>query len=307
MLPPQDGALTFESVKGHLLGADITVGNLEGVLLDSGGVPKRCQNPNLCFNFRMPTRYAKHLVDAGFDLLSVANNHSGDFGQSGRNSTVQTLKEAAIGFAGFLETAETYVLEKDGIRYGFAAFAPNVGTTSFHDLPRAKELIADLRKNSDIVIVSMHIGGEGGPNVSRVTRKTEIFVGENRGNPYEFARFAIDSGADMVFGHGPHVVRAIDVYKGKFIAYSLGNFATNAGVKITGPNGYAPIVKIRTDRKGNFIDGEIISAIQQGENGERRPILDPTGICIKEIKKLTEMDIPETKLVISDDGKITLK
>jgi poly-gamma-glutamate capsule biosynthesis protein CapA/YwtB (metallophosphatase superfamily) len=307
MLPPQDGALTFESVREHLQSADVTVGNLEGVLLDSGGVPKRCQNPNVCFNFRMPERYVKHLVDAGFDLLSVANNHSGDFGAPGRAATARALKEAGLGFAGVLESAETYVLEKDGVRYGFAAFAPNVGTTSFHDLPKAKELIQDLRKRSDIVIVSMHIGGEGGPNVSRVMRKQEIFVGENRGNPYEFARFAIDNGADMVLGHGPHVVRAIDIYKGKFIAYSLGNFATNAGVKITGPNGYAPIVKIRTDKNGNFIDGQIISAVQQGENGERRPILDPTGTCIKEIKRLTEQDIPETGLIIHSDGKITLK
>jgi len=152
----------------------------------------------------------------------------------------------------------------------------------------------------------MHIGAEG-KGSSRITRKTEMFVGENRGNPYEFARFAIDNGADAVFGHGPHVPRAIDLYKGKFIAYSLGNFATNTSVNITGVSGYAPIVKIKIDGKGNFIEGEIISAIQQGENGSRRPFLDSTGACIKEIKKLTETDIPEAKLSISEDGKIRLK
>jgi len=296
-LPPQDGALTFESVAEILRDADITVGNLEGVMLDSGGTVKRCGNPNVCYAFRMPERYVKHLVDAGFDLMSVANNHSGDFGDAGRTSSVRVLKEAGLGFAGFEETAETYILERDGVRYGFAAFAPNTGTVSIHDLPKAKEIISGLRQKSDIVIVSMHIGAEG-PKHSHVTRKAESFVGENRGNPYEFARFAIDNGADMVFGHGPHVPRAIDLYKGKFIAYSLGNFATNTSVNINGISGYAPIVKIRTDRSGNFIDGEIISAIQQGERGERRPILDPTGACIKEIKRLTETDIPEAGIVI---------
>jgi len=306
ILPPQDGELTFASVKEVLQSADLTIGNLEGVLLDSGGNAKQCSNPDVCYVFRSPERYAKHLVDAGFDLVSVANNHSGDFGEIGRKRTSETLKKAGIGFAGFEDLAETYVLEKDGVRYGFVAFAPNNGTVRFLDLPKAKSLISELRKKSDIVIVAMHIGAEGRGN-SNVTRKTEMFVGENRGNPYEFARFAIDNGADMVFGHGPHVPRAIDIYKGKFIAYSLGNFATNTSVNITGVSGYAPIVKIKTDSKGNFLEGEIISAIQEGENGSRRPILDPTGACIKEIKKLTEKDVPETKLFISEDGKIKLK
>jgi len=307
VLPPQDGALMFESVAGVLRGADITVGNLEGVMLDSGGTVKRCGNPNVCYAFRMPERYVKHLVDAGFDLMSVANNHSGDFGDAGRKGTVRVLTDAGLGFAGFEGTAETYVLDRGGVRYGFAAFAPNMGTVSIHDAQRAKEIISDLRKRSDIVIVSMHIGAEG-PKHTRVTRKAEAFVGENRGNPYEFARLAIDNGADMVFGHGPHVPRAIDLYKGKFIAYSLGNFATNTSVNIVGISGYAPIVKIRTDKSGNFIDGEIVSAIQEGENGARRPVLDPSGACIKEIKKLTEADIPEAGIVIDEKtGKITRK
>jgi len=254
----------------------------------------------------MPERYVAHLTDAGFNLLSVANNHSGDFGESGRQTTARVLREAGIGFAGFEETAETYILEKDGVRYGLAAFAPNRGTVNFHNLQHAKKLISYLRKNSDIVIVSAHIGGEGKDH-SHITRQTELFANENRGNPYEFARFAIDNGADMFFGHGPHVPRAIDLYKGKFIAYSLGNFATNASVNITGISGYAPIIKIKTDRNGNFIEGEIISAIQRGERGERRPFLDPTGANIREIKRLTETDIPEVGLTISNDGKISLK
>jgi len=305
-LPPQDGELTFESVREILRNADITVGNLEGVLLDSGGSPKQCSNPKVCYVFRMPERYVNLLVDAGFDLMSVANNHSGDFGEAGRKGSIRALKEAGLGFAGFEETAETYVLEKDGIRYGFAAFAPNNGTVRLHDTAKAKLLISELREKSDIVIISMHIGAEGAGN-ARITRKTEMFVGENRGNPYEFARLAIDSGADMVFGHGPHVPRAIDLYKGKFIAYSLGNFATNTSVNISGVSGYAPIIKIKTNSKGDFIEGEIFSAIQMGENGARRPILDSTGVCIKKIKELTEADIPETKLLINGNGKISIK
>lgn len=306
VLPPEDGALIFSDVKAILQDATLTIGNLEGVLLDLGGTPKRCSNPKLCYAFRMPERYVNHLVDAGFDLLSVANNHSGDFGPTGRETSQEVLKKARLGFAGFEGMSEKYYLEKDGIRYGFTAFSVNNGTLRVTDAAKAKQVISDLRDSSDIVIVSMHIGAEG-KKFNRITRKTEHFVGENRGNPYAFARLAIDAGADIVFGHGPHVARAIDLYKGKFIAYSLGNFATSTSVNITGVSGYAPIIKIKTNKNGDFLEGQIYSAIQQGPDGARRPLLDTTGACISEIKKLTEKDIPEAKIVIEKDGKIVLK
>lgn len=306
VLPPEDGALIFADVKSILQDATLTIGNLEGVLLDLGGTPKRCSNPKLCYAFRMPERYVNHLVDAGFDLLSVANNHSGDFGPTGRETSQEVLKKAGLGFAGFEGMSEKYYLEKDGIRYGFTAFSVNKGTLRVTDAAKAKQVISDLRDSSDIVIVSMHIGAEG-KKFNRITRKTEHFVGENRGNPYAFARLAIDAGADIVFGHGPHVARAIDLYKGKFIAYSLGNFATSTSVNITGVSGYAPIIKIKTNKNGDFLEGQIYSAIQQGHDGARRPLLDTTGACISEIKKLTEKDIPEAKIVIEKDGKIVLK
>jgi poly-gamma-glutamate capsule biosynthesis protein CapA/YwtB (metallophosphatase superfamily) len=306
VLPPQDGALVFQDVREVLRAADVTFGNLEGVFLDSGGIPKVCRNPQMCFNFRMPERYVRHFVDAGFDLLSVANNHAGDFGEPGRRTTARVLREAGIGFAGFLGQEETYILERDGLRIGFVAFAPNVGTVSFHDIPRAKQLVRELKAKTDIVVVSAHIGAEGAAH-AHITRRPETFVNENRGNPYEFARQMIDAGADIFWGHGPHVIRAIDLYKGKFIAYSLGNFATTTGMSITGPAGLAPVVTIRTDRQGNFIDGRIHSFIQRGVSGERRPFADPTGACIREFKRLTEADIPEVGLIIHDDGRITLK
>lgn len=306
VLPPEDGALIFSDVKSILQDATLTIGNLEGVLLDLGGTPKRCSNPKVCYCFRMPERYVNHLVDAGFDILSVANNHSGDFGPTGRETSQEVLKKAGLGFAGFEGMSEKYFMEKDGIRYGFAAFSVNNGTLRVTDSEKAKQVISDLKDSSDIVIVSMHIGAEG-KKFNRITRKTEHFVGENRGNPYAFARLAIDAGADIIFGHGPHVARAIDLYKGKFIAYSLGNFATSTSVNIGGVSGYAPIIKIKTNRNGDFLEGQIYSAVQQGANGARRPILDEKGACIQEIKKLTEKDFPKSLIQIDNNGKIILK
>lgn len=306
-LPPKDGADIFADVKDILKDANITTGNLEGVLANQGAHTKKCSDPKVCFVFRMPERYVDHLVDAGFDFVSLANNHSSDFGIPGRESTQRVLKEAGIGYAGFTGVCESQVIEKDGVKYGFASFSVNNGTLQVTEYEKATQVISDLKKNSDIVIVAMHIGAEG-IKYNHITRESETYVGEDRGNPYQFARVAIDAGADVVFGHGPHVARAIDLYKGKFIAYSLGNFATPTGISINGLKGYAPIVKVLVDKKsGNFVEGKIFSAMQKGADGSRRPYKDKTGACIKEIKSLTETDIPETGIKIEKDGSIHLK
>jgi hypothetical protein len=131
-----------------------------------------------------------------------------------------------------------------------------------------------------------------------------MFLGEDRGNPYEFARVSIDAGADIIFGHGPHVTRAIDIYKDRFIAYSLGNFATYARFNLSGPNGISPIVEIDVDTNGKFIKGKIHSIRQIGNGG---PIIDKNGGALKEIINLNKIDIPECKLKIENDKSISKK
>ncbi len=153
------------------------------------------------------------------------------------------------------------------------------------------------------MIVSFHGGAEGSAH-RHVTRKTELFYGENRGNVYEFARAVIDAGADIVFGHGPHVTRAVDLYKNRFIIYSMGNFATYARFNLKGVNGIAPIVKLYVSRKGEFIRGTIFPIKQEGEGG---PVPDSTKAIIRELSALTKEDFPESKLVISEGGDILLK
>lgn len=301
-LPPFDGKELFREVKDILQDADVTFGNLEGCFLNEGGNVKKCKGNN-CYFFRMPDRYANYLVEAGYDVMNIANNHMGDFGAPGRQNTVKVLKEAGLNYAGLKDVCETSRFEIDGIKYGFCGFAPNSGTVRITDIDYAKKLVAELDKDCDIVIVSFHGGAEGAKN-NRVTRKTETYVGENRGNVYQFAHAVIDAGADIVFGHGPHVVRAAELYKDRFIIYSLGNFCTAGGFNINGINGYAPIVKVYTDANGRFMKGEIISALQKTKTG---PVLDPDKKAVKEIKKLTELDFPETNLFISDEGIIERK
>ncbi|MGB0932497.1 MAG: MFS transporter, partial [Chitinophagales bacterium] len=157
-------------------------------------------------------------------------------------------KELGIETAGLL-TKPTAVFEKNGIKYGFAAFAPNSGTVDVRNITKAKAIVSELAKQSDIVIVSFH-GGAEGSKYEHVPHKTEYFYGENRGNVEQFAHAVIDAGADIVFGHGPHVTRAVEVYKERFITYSMGNFATYGRFNLRGPNGIAPLYKLTIDSEG---------------------------------------------------------
>ncbi len=297
-LPVNDGKDLLKNVKSILSDADVTFGNLEGCILNSGGNPKPCKKG--CYFFRQPERYVNYLLDAGFDVMNIANNHMGDFGQVGRDNTVKVLKESGLAYAGLKDVCETSVFERNGIKYGFCGFAPNTGTVRITDIEYAKKLVSGLDSICDVVIVSFH-GGAEGPKFNRVTKKSETFYGENRGNVYEFAHAVIDAGADVVFGHGPHVIRAAELYKDRFIIYSLGNFCTAGTFSINGISGYAPMVKVITDKKGKFLSGQIFSALQLDKTG---PVLDEKQSAAKEIQRLTKFDFPETPLVFTEDGKI---
>lgn len=301
-LPPADGKDILEPVADILRKADLTFGNLEGVLLTGEGKVKQCKNPKVCYAFKSPEHYVNHLKDAGFDFMSVANNHVHDFGKPGIASTMKTLDSAGIHYAGLL-ACPTRMFTAKGLRFGFAAFAPNAGTISINDLENARKIVSGLNDACDIVIVSFH-GGAEGSGKTHITRKQEDFLGENRGNPYRFARLVIDAGADVVFGHGPHVTRAVDLYKDRFIAYSLGNFATYGQFNLSGPCGIAPIAELNLDAKGAFVSGKIHSIRQRRPGG---PEPDPDSGALKEIIRLTKADVPECPLMIDSDGSISKK
>jgi len=299
-LPPNDGDFLMKDVEPYLNDADVTFGNLEGTLLDAGGTPKTCRDPKVCYVFRTPVRFVKNLKSAGFDMMSLANNHAGDFGEAGRQSTMKTLNEEGIKHAGQL--AQKYVLlTKDSLTYGLVAFAPNSGCVNLNDLEGAKQLVAHLDSICDIVIVSFHGGAEGAQYQS-VPRTHEIFHGEDRGDVYKFSHTLIDAGADVVFGHGPHVTRAIEVYKERFIAYSMGNFCTYRGISVAGINGLAPIIKVYTDAHGKFYKGKITPTYQTYGSGVK---VDPQNQVIKKIQELTKKDFPESKIQIAENGLIT--
>jgi hypothetical protein len=300
VLPPQNGAFLMKEVEHVLKNADVTFGNLEGTLLDSGGTPKSCRDPKVCYAFRSPVRFVDNLVSAGFDVMSLANNHAGDFGDAGRRSTIKTLDEAGILHTGQLP--KRYVtFERNGVKYGLAAFSPNSNCISINNVNEAKAIVKELDTLCDIVIISFHGGAEGG-QYQNVPRKHEPFHGEDRGNVYDFSHQLIDAGADIIFGHGPHVTRAVEIYKNRFIAYSLGNFCTYGGINVAGINGWAPIIKVFANAKGGFLKAEITPTYQIARD---RVKIDTDKRVIKKIQDLTKKDFPEAPVRIDDKGLIT--
>lgn len=298
-LPPFPPENLMKPVDSILRSADFTFGNLEGVFLDTGEVAKDCEDSTLCYAFRMPESYADALQQSGFDLISLANNHSGDFGKVGRENTVRVLRDLDIHPFG-LENIPTVLLKKQNKIIGAAAFSPNFGTPDINDPEKAEAIVKQLADTADIVLVSFHGGAEGDEH-QHVTRELEEYYGEKRGNVYEFSHRMIDAGADIIFGHGPHVPRAIELYQNRIIAYSLGNFATWSRFKIAGENGLAPIFKVWTTRTGEFRKGKIFAAKQTGEGG---PKPDPGNAVIREIKALMNADFPKTPLSITQNGLV---
>lgn len=301
-LPPNDGKGLLSEAIDPIRRADIAFGNCEGTFLNEGGTVKKCDDPSLCYAFRQPTGYAQLLKEAGFDLVSLANNHSGDFGQIGRESSMKALGGAGLGYAG-LKDCPTSIVEKDGVKYGLIAFSPNNGTLNIHNIDSAQIMVKELQAQVDIVIVSFH-GGAEGESHRRVPKKSEYYYDENRGDVYAFAHAVVDAGADVVFGQGPHVARGIELYQGRIIAYSLGNFCTYSRFSLKGCAGTAPMLEVEVNKDGEFKDGRIISFIQVGEGG---PIHDANKRAVKEIKELTELDFPETDLIIKENGRILKK
>lgn len=300
-LPKNEDCIPLiNNVKEFFNQTDIIFGNLEGCISDNAPARKRCNDPTKCYLFRMPKKFGECLKFAGFNLISLANNHTWDFGEKGVEDTKSVLNSLGINYAGLDYKPYTIFDLNENQKIGFCAFAPNYRTPSLLNIEKAQKIVQELSEKCDIVIVSFHGGGEG-KKYQNITKKTEYSYGENRGNVYKFSHAMIDAGADVIIGHGPHVTRAIDIYKNKFIAYSLGNFCTYGRFKLSGPNGIAPILQLEISEKGDFISGKIIP-ITQINGGYVR--LDTEKKVIKKVQDLTNLDFPENSIIIDDEGII---
>ena len=283
--------------------ADVVFGNYEGTIHASSQNAKNCSNPSVCYVFRSPVFHAAYLRRAGFTIMSNANNHARDFGETGRQATYANLTAAGIPTAGGDVSGMRIATQRldDGRTVALVAFGHNPGLLMVQDYSRVAEMVREADSMADIVMVSCHIGAEGSAH-NRVTRETETYLGENRGNPYRFAHAAVDAGADVVFCHGPHVPRAVEVYRGRFIAYSLGNFWTYGRFNLNGHNGLAPIADIQVDGEGALLSARIVSARQDRPGG---PYADISNAAAQRVAELTARDMADSGTRVDATGRVS--
>ncbi|WP_439329232.1 CapA family protein [Corallococcus praedator] len=297
-LPPEGAGSVIASVRPLLEDADLTFVNLEGPLCDTGRTTK-CRSPANCYAFRSPTSFGQYIKDAGVDVVSTANNHSGDFGEECRRATESTLDALGIAWSGPPGSVAT--LERNGLKIGLVAFHTSAGCNHLNNLPNATALVKQVAATHDIVVVSFHGGAEGGKAL-HVPPGKEMFFGEDRGDLRVFTHAVVDAGAHLVLGHGPHVARAMEFYQGRLIAYSMGNFATYGRFNLKGPQGLGMVLEVELDSQGRFSTGRILPTKQVGE-GIAQP--DPDANVVSLVRKLSQEDFPETGARIADDGRLS--
>ena len=294
-LPAGDGSVVWDGVRALLADADLTFGNLEGPLCDSGTTEK-CSAGSNCYAFRTPTRYVSQFSQAGFDMMSTANNHANDFGPECRLETEQTLEKAGIAYSGRPGTIAT--VEVGDVRVGMLGFHTWNHCYYLNDHETAALVVKQAAAEHDILIVSFHGGAEGSKSL-HVPDHVEKFYGENRGHLRKFVRVVLDAGADLVLGHGPHVPRGLEVINGHLVAYSLGNFATYDRFNLSGHLGTSLILEVSLDHKGKLVSGQILPMRLEGRGV---PAPDPEATAVDLIRSLSVTDFGANAPIIAQDG-----
>jgi len=292
-LPP-DGGRSFFSQVDELLTGDIVMGNLEGTHA-TGGSSKCGAGSSNCFAFRTPPSYARWLKQAGFTVMNLANNHAYDFGGVGQRQTLAALSRVGLRNTGRPGTQALQTV--GGQTVAILGFASYTWADSLTDIPRARRRVQQAARSAQIVIVTFHGGAEGSDR-THVPRGAETFLGENRGDLRAFTHAVVDAGADLVIGHGPHVMRGMEVYKDRLIAYSLGNFAGYEVFSLGGVLSTSAVLQVTLNPDGTLRTGRIrptqlvgagtpapggdaialVRGLSQQDFGNRAPRIDTRGV-----------------------------
>ena len=182
-------------------------------------------------------------------------------------------------------------------------FSPYEMYNSIHNLGAAQVLVAEAKNKANIVVVSMHAGAEETAAL-HVKNQTEFFYGENRGNSIKFARNMIDAGADLVLGHGPHVPRAMEIYKGKIIAYSLGNFLGYRTLSTNAQTGDSMILEVKLNSVGNLVSSKVIP-VRMDRHGI--PQIDQHFRTVKLMRYLNNQAFPKNAVKLNNKGEVIVQ
>ncbi|MFI5210056.1 MAG: CapA family protein, partial [Gemmatimonadales bacterium] len=302
-LPPDSGRTLFAAVDSFLVG-DRVIGNFEGVLADTGISPKCKPHSKMCYAFSTPTWLAARLVEAGFTNLNLANNHANDMGPAARLASDSVLRSLGLQTYGPLGQIDidTIVHGDSTAVVGIVGFTTYPFANNLLDIPASVALIDSLRPLVDILVVTFH-GGAEGAEAQHVPNGPEELGKEPRGDLRNWAHAVVDAGASIVVGHGPHVLRGMEFYRGTLIAYSLGNFATYKGFNLTGPNGLTTVLQVDLGPDGGFIRGRAVPLMQIPRVG---PEPDQSGRAAALIAQLSSEDFgPDSAARLSSDGEIS--
>jgi hypothetical protein len=305
----------------------LVIGNFEGVLADTGTSEKcermraserpadgsrrrsrRQQPPDSaaarpgCYAFRTPTGLAPRLLDAGFTHLNLANNHANDYGPAGRASTERILDSLGLRLYGPLgRIAIDTVRRGDSVAtVGLIGFATYPYAYDLLDIARSAAVVDSVRRLVDLLVVTFH-GGAEGARAQRVPESAESLGREPRGELRRWARVVIDAGADAVVGHGPHVLRGIEFYHGRPIAYSLGNFLTYRGFNLEGPLSVTGVLQLELAPDGRMVRARLVSMAQRPREG---PAPDSARAALDLVRRLSAEDFGAAAAVIGRDGMI---
>ncbi|MBO8137551.1 MAG: CapA family protein [Desulfotomaculum sp.] len=223
----------FKNVAGIFKNDHLTIANLETALTNSTTRAKKK------FKFAGKPAYRDVLAAGGIDAVNLANNHTMDYLEQGYNDTLANLKAAGIGCFG---NGIKLVKNINGIKVGMLGYKGWTDSRWIRD--KIAGDIAELKKQAQVVIISFHWGVERSNYPSNVQK--------------ELGRFAVDSGADLVLGHHPHVIQGIEKYKGKIIVYSLGNFVFGGNKNPGDKDTFIYQQEFIISPAGNAENGEII-------------------------------------------------
>lgn len=298
--PGHGGRDLFAKVRTQLREPDLMIVNLEGTYATAGG-PTKCDGSTSgsCFTFRAPLSYAKALRWSGIDAVSLANNHTYDFKARGLAQTKAQLKTNKIAYTGM--AGQITVRRVKGMTVALIGFSPYSRNNNVNDIANATRLVKRAAKKADVVVVVAHLGAEG-VDKRHTPKKAEYAYGERRGNPRAFAHAVVKAGADLVLGSGPHVLRGIEKYRGRLIAYSLGNFA-GKNFNTRGLGGISGILAVQLTKKGTVHGGQFVSVILGSVSGV--PALDRKNRGLKLVRSLSRQDFTSTFALDPTTGRFT--
>jgi poly-gamma-glutamate capsule biosynthesis protein CapA/YwtB (metallophosphatase superfamily) len=295
---PAGGAASLFAGVATDLHSDLTVGNLETALGDSG-TTKCGPHPDAdCYAFQAPASEAAGVAQAGFAAVNVANNHTDDAGPAGLQETDAALTAARLSWTG--RPGQITYLTRNGVTIALLGFAPYDYDSNLLDIPAAVAAVQHAAQHAQLVIVFIHAGAEGA-GAQHVRPGMEYYLGEERGDPITFAHAVVDAGADLVLGSGPHVLRAMQWYRGKLIAYSLGNFAGYDTLGLGGVTADSAILHVTLRANGSFAGGSVTPIVLTGA-GYPQP--DPAAAGIRLINTLSREDLGATGVRIGPAGAI---